>query len=176
MAVVSIQLTDNVSDLVNKINELGTSFGDINTLNSGAANLVEGLNAVDIDSAAVTGIIQTELLVVPNDDPGLNYDSATGTLTSTSTFDSAAIKGLISLTFNSGFGTASYSSTTGVINITHTDSADVVGAISNHPSQIVDSAQIVDDAINSFKLADVQTLVIYNSAGTAVKTLYGAGS
>ena len=33
-----------------------------------------------------------------------------------------------------------------------------------------------DDAVGSGELKSVVTLVIYNSAGTAVKTLYGAGS
>jgi hypothetical protein len=35
---------------------------------------------------------------------------------------------------------------------------------------------MADDAIGSGQLKNVQTLVIYNSAGVAVKTLYGAGS
>ena len=40
----------------------------------------------------------------------------------------------------------------------------------------VSEAMMADDAIGSGQLKNVQTLVIYNSAGVAVKTLYGAGS
>ena len=40
----------------------------------------------------------------------------------------------------------------------------------------VATAMVADDAITRAKLADEVSLIIYNSAGTAVKTLYGAGS
>ena len=34
----------------------------------------------------------------------------------------------------------------------------------------------MDDAVGQDELNNVQSLIIYNSAGTALKTLYGAGS
>jgi hypothetical protein len=40
----------------------------------------------------------------------------------------------------------------------------------------ITETMIANDAIGSAELKNVQTLVIYNSAGVAVKTLYGAGS
>ena len=40
----------------------------------------------------------------------------------------------------------------------------------------VTQAKMADDAVGSAELKDVVTLIIYNSAGTPVKTLYGAGS
>jgi hypothetical protein len=40
----------------------------------------------------------------------------------------------------------------------------------------VNAAKLADGAVNAAKLTSAVTLVIYNSAGTAVKTLYGAGS
>jgi len=43
-------------------------------------------------------------------------------------------------------------------------------------SNSVTQAKIADDAVGSAELASVVTLIIYNSAGTAIKTLYGAGS
>lgn len=43
-------------------------------------------------------------------------------------------------------------------------------------SGAVDSASLKPAVITSSKLASAVTLIIYNSAGTAVKTLYGAGS
>ena len=44
------------------------------------------------------------------------------------------------------------------------------------PADSVDTVQIVDDAVTQAKLASVVTLVIYDSTGSAVKTLYGAGA
>ena len=43
-------------------------------------------------------------------------------------------------------------------------------------SNAVTQAKMADDAVGSAELKSVVSLVIYNSAGTAVKTLYGAGS
>ena len=40
----------------------------------------------------------------------------------------------------------------------------------------VTNAKIADDAVGQAELNNVQSLIIYNSAGTALKTLYGAGS
>jgi hypothetical protein len=37
-------------------------------------------------------------------------------------------------------------------------------------------ADIANDAVSRAKLKDEVELIIYNSAGTAVKTLYGAGA
>ena len=43
-------------------------------------------------------------------------------------------------------------------------------------SNSVTKAKIADDAVGSAELDDVVTLIIKNSAGTALKTIYGAGS
>ena len=40
----------------------------------------------------------------------------------------------------------------------------------------IDNEHIADDAVGADELKSVQSLIIYNSAGTALKTLYGAGS
>jgi len=40
----------------------------------------------------------------------------------------------------------------------------------------IDNEHIADDAVGADELKSVVSLIIYNSAGTAVKTLYGAGS
>jgi hypothetical protein len=40
----------------------------------------------------------------------------------------------------------------------------------------VTNGKLADGAVNAAKLTSAVTLIIYNSAGTAVKTLYGAGS
>lgn len=43
-------------------------------------------------------------------------------------------------------------------------------------NDVVTQAKIANDAVGSAELKSVVTLVIYDAAGTAVKTLYGAGS
>ena len=40
----------------------------------------------------------------------------------------------------------------------------------------INTTQITDDAVDQHKLKDVESLTIYNSGGTAIKTIYGAGS
>jgi len=40
----------------------------------------------------------------------------------------------------------------------------------------INTTQITNDAVDSTKLKDVESLTIYNSSGTAIKTIYGAGS
>jgi hypothetical protein len=40
----------------------------------------------------------------------------------------------------------------------------------------INTTQITDDAVDQNKLKDVVSLTIYNSSGTAIKTIYGAGS
>jgi hypothetical protein len=40
----------------------------------------------------------------------------------------------------------------------------------------IDSTKIADDAVGADQLNSVQSLIIYSSDGTAVKTLYGAGA
>ena len=61
-----------------------------------------------------------------------------------------------------------------VINSEHyaAGSIDAEHLASNSVTQV----KIADDAVGSAELASVVTLIIYNSAGTAIKTLYGAGS
>ena len=57
----------------------------------------------------------------------------------------------------------------------YVNGAKVLTSIALEPNT-VDTAQIVDDAVTQAKLASVVTLVIYDSTGSAVKTLYGAGA
>ena len=48
--------------------------------------------------------------------------------------------------------------------------------ITQNSVDIVSESMMADDAIGSAQLKDVQQLILYNSSGTPVKTLYGAGS
>ena len=63
-------------------------------------------------------------------------------------------------------GSVTISTSSGAGNIITDDIADLA----------VTTAKIANDAVSRAKLKDEVELIIYNSAGTAVKTLYGAGS
>jgi len=46
----------------------------------------------------------------------------------------------------------------------------------HYVAQSIDNEHIADDAVGADELKSVVTLIIYNSSGSALKTLYGAGS
>ena len=94
----------------------------------------------------------------------------------------------ISVTDTGGDGSLSYSSATGVITYTGPSASEVRAHISagtaitlssgeiSVTAGSIDTTQLTDDAVSRAKLKDEVGLVIYNSSGTALKTLYGAGS
>ena len=46
----------------------------------------------------------------------------------------------------------------------------------HYAGESIDNEHIANNAVDRHKLKDLESLIIYNSAGTAIKTLYGAGS
>ena len=69
----------------------------------------------------------------------------------------------------------------GVINVPWVDTnTDTIYSHPNHSGDVTSSGDgattIAAGVVNAAKLTSAVTLIIYNSAGTAVKTLYGAGS
>jgi hypothetical protein len=113
-------------------------------------------------------------------DGSLSYSSATGVFTYTGPsaaevrahfsegegidISSGVISGEDASTSNKGiasFNATRFTVTSGAVDIAN-------GGIS--------TTQLADDAVDQTKLANVQTLVIYDSTGAAVKTLYAAGS
>lgn len=63
----------------------------------------------------------------------------------------------------------------GVASFSTTNFSVTSGAVSVKTAGIAE-ANLVDDAVSRAKLKDEVSLIIYNSSGTALKTLYGAGS
>ena len=94
----------------------------------------------------------------------------------------------ISVTDAGGDGSLSYNSATGVITYIGPSASEVRAHISagtaitlssgeiSVTAGSIDTTQLTDDAVSRAKLKDEVGLVIYNSSGTALKTLYGAGS
>ena len=101
-------------------------------------------------------------------DNTLDFDVSDPTITLT-----GAVTGSGTIT---NLGSVSIATTSGAGNIIEADIAD--DAVTN--AKIADNAvarlQMADDAIGADELLSVVTLLIINSAGTTVKTLYGAGA
>lgn len=72
-------------------------------------------------------------------------------------------------------GVDATTSVKGVASFSSTNFSVTSGAVSVKTAGI-DEANLVDDAVSRAKLKDEVSLIIYNSAGSALKTLYGAGS
>ena len=154
MAKVIVNLSDTMDGFVTKTNLISTYVGDLTTLNTtqdsdlvGAINEVYALVDNDLDFRSKISVTDT------GGDGSLSYSSATGVITYTgpsATEVRAHLSAGTAITFLSG----QISVTAGSINTT----------------------QLTDDAVSRAKLKDEVGLVIYNSAGTALKTLYGAGS
>ena len=151
MAKTVVNLSDQVSTWLSKTNTISDHLGDIATLTSGDSNVVDAINAIladpGIDSAGIRALFSAT--------GDLTYDSATGTFT-VSGVDSAQIRGL----FSPGDG-LDYNSATGVFSVGNDE---------------ITEAMIANDAVSSNELKNLSTLIIYDSDGTALKTIYGAGS
>jgi len=123
-------------------------------------------------------------------DGSLSYSSSTGVFTYTGPsasevrahlsagegidFSSGVISGEDASTANKGiasFNSSRFSVSSGAVDIASGGIGETQLA-----SNAVTQVKMADDAIGSAELKDVVTLIIYNSAGTPVKTLYGAGS
>jgi hypothetical protein len=72
-------------------------------------------------------------------------------------------------------GVDATTTTKGVASFSTTNFSVTSGAVSVKTAGIAE-ANLVDDAVSRAKLKDEVSLIIFNSAGSALKTLYGAGS
>lgn len=72
-------------------------------------------------------------------------------------------------------GVDATTTTKGVASFSTTNFSVTSGAVSVKTAGIAEE-NLVDDAVSRAKLKDEVSLIIYNSAGSALKTLYGAGS
>lgn len=161
--------SSSMTQLINGYNALDSDF------RSGGLTR-ETLSAVDngglgsLSYSSVTGIISytgasdSDIRNLFSVGSGLTYDSATGQFNATVVNDATnAIKGIA--IFDSG----DFIAIAGAISINELDSADIAnGAIV--------AAKIGSGAVSSSKFATSVAMVVYNSSGSVVKTLYGAGS
>lgn len=191
MAKVIVNLSDTMDGFVNKTNLISTYVGDLTTLNTtedsdlvGAINEVFALIDSDTDFRSKISVTDT------GGDGSLSYSSSTGVITYTGPSASevrAHISAGDGIDITSGVISATDASTTlkGISSFSSTNFSVASGVVSIKAlgvaeSNLVDGSvstdKLADDAISRAKLKDEVGLVIYNSSGTALKTLYGAGS
>jgi len=189
-------LTDTTTNVVAAINELHAEI-DSNDTNfiTRARSSVSASGDLSYNSG--TGVFSIDVETVYTAD---NFDSDLGTSASQST-----IRGFVSATDAGGDGSFAYNSSTGVFTYTGPSASEVRAHFSAGEGIDITSGSIAgenattsnkgiasfsstnfsvssgavsvkNDGIARANLKDEVQLVIYNSAGTAVKTLYGAGS
>ena len=188
----TLNITDNFTTLVSKFNELSSGVGTITDLDiageSDISSILSSLySLIDSDTD-----FRTKISVTDNGGDGsLTYNSSTGIITYTGpsasevrahfsagsnitlssgqiSISDSVIRGKISVTDNGGDGALSYNSSTGVITYTGPSASEVRAHFSAGDGISITSGSVA--------LKSVETFVIYNSSGTALRTLYAAGS
>ena len=193
MAQTVINLSDPISTWVTKSNDMSADIGNLATLNDSAATLVHAINAIDSDLGTRTSLntsVTTSLVAAIN---SIQTDFLEQT-------DSAEIKnffvGTSTISLDSGTPAGARASFTLV------DSSVVAGKLA---SGIISTEKIIDNAITLSKMANnsvgtnelldssiteakiqintitsasfknATTILIKNSAGTTLKTVFGPG-
>ena len=189
LGTTGVRFKDAFVDSITVTGEIDGASLDI----SGNADIDGTLeaDAITVNGATLAATIQTTVgaMVDNNTESGINatYDGSTGTLDFDVNDPTITLTGDIT-----GSGTitnlasVSIATTRAAGSTTTSDIAD--NAITNakmadnaiNTTEIVDdavtTAKIINDAISRAKLKDEVVLTITNSAGSVVKTIYGAGS
>lgn len=144
---ITLNISDNFTGLVTKFNQLSNGVGDTTALN------IEGESDIANILTAIYSLIDSD----------------------------TDFTGKISATDTGGDGSLTYNQSTGVITYTGPSPSEVRAHFT--AGDAIDSASLTsgivaveDDGIDRTKLKDEVTLIIKDSSGTALKTLYGAGS
>jgi hypothetical protein len=138
-------------------------------------------DAITINGTTLASTIQTTVgaMVSNNTESGLavTYDAVTGTL------DFDVIDPVITLTGDvtgsatmTNLGSVSIATTRASSSVSTDDIVDLNVTTAKIANDAVTEAKIADDAVSKDQLKSLVTLLIINSAGTTVKTLYGAGA
>lgn len=171
MAQVTLNITDTFTQFVSKFNELSGGVGNLTGLDiAGESDIVNILTNIyqlidsDVD-------FRSKISVTDNGGDGaLSYNSITGVISYTGP-SAAEVRAHISagegIDIASGVisGEDATYSNKGIASFNATNFSLSSGAV-----------QLADDGVARTNLKDEVELVIYNSSGTALKTLYGAGS
>ena len=162
MAITRINLSDQITTIVLKSNDISDVLGDPVQLVTGDSNVVDAINTI-------------RDIVAPFDD--------SAEIIRIGRHGFSAIK-------TSGFGNVSYDSDTGQFSYVGPDSAElrllfsgdsaiaynnITGQFSMVPNAL-DGSSLLDSSLTSRKFANKVTLRLKTSVGSTVKTLYSPGS
>ena len=151
MAKTVINLSDTVTSWVSKTNTISDGLGDLDALSTGDSNVVDAINGINIIATSAFA-------------------------------DSDEVKALISVTDAGGDGSLSYNSSTGVITYTGPSATEVKAHFQKDSANgiLFDSSSgafsLAPNALSYTKFKSLVSLVIYDSNGTPVKTLYSPGA
>lgn len=166
MALRQVLLTNTVDQWRASYNKLDSNVGDLAILaTANKLSIVGAINEMvgQYDSIATIPLIKSTLST--GTPTRLTYNSALAQFSiPNSGIDSAALASLSVSTLKLQNGVV-----TSVKIATSAVDSSAIGSLA------VSTAKVQGSAITSAKLASAVTLIIYNSAGAAQKTLYGAG-
>ena len=151
MAKTVINLSDTVTSLVTKTNTISDGLGDVATIATGDSNVVDAINAIKIIAEGAFA-------------------------------DSAAVKSLISVVDTTGDGSLSYNTGTGIITYTGPSASEVRAHFQSDSANgiIFDSStgafSLLADGLSHTKFKSKVSLIIYDSVGSPIKTIYSPGA
>jgi len=180
MGKVTFASSNTLLQTINKLNDLSLDVGDLASLSTTVdSDIVGAINHLKtrVDSVATNldaNILDAISVSQPGGDGSLRYNNTTGVLTftgpdsATGTAPIVVSSGAISITdaTTSAKGAASFSNL-------HFDVTS--GAVTIKTGGINDSAKYADDTISSAKFKSGISLIVYDSSGSAVKTIHSPG-
>ena len=194
MAQTVINLSDPISTWVTKSNEMGADVGDLATLTDSAATLVHAINALDSDIGNLSSLTfkadASSLVAAINnlDDRFLELTDSGGVkaffASSTSiSLDSGTPVGARAQFSLADSGVTQGKIASGVISTEKIiDNAITLAKMADNSigtSELLDSsiteAKIQLNTITSTSFKNAASVIIKNTAGTALKTIFGPG-
>lgn len=195
MVLRTINLSDTIDQWKNQHNSLAADVGDLSLLNTtDSSSIVAAINSLigEFDSANIVTLARNSLSA----SSGITYDSSTGviglsipanTITFTMMADSAIgtselRKNAVTYSKIQNIATANrvLGSTTTNGPVTEVQIQTAMYAAGSVDSTALGNNSVTfdkmaDSSVGSNELRQAVQLIIYNSAGSAVKSLYGAG-
>ena len=163
MAKVTFASSNTLLQTINKLNDLSLDVGDLAALSTTVdSDIVGAINHLKTRVDSVGSHLDSDVL------DAISVLTFTGPDSATGTSPIVVSSGAISITdaTTSAKGAASFSSL-------HFDVSS--GAVTIKTGGINDSAKVADDVISSRHFKSGISLIVYDSSGSAVKTIHSPG-